>query len=154
MRIHTGSLGRAAAVLVIPTVLLLAAGPTHADPAAVSTQIVNQTITIPFTNSCTEQTGTVTIHFTEVLHTTDRPVDTSSLVMNLSGDFVLVLDSGLTITGHFADLFVIGGGENQTLSSVLTAHGTASDGSHFSLHFRVIQTENGLGALVVDLQMC
>jgi hypothetical protein len=37
---------------------------------------------------------------------------------------------------------------------VLTAQGTASDGSMFSLHFMIVQAENGFGVLVVDLQMC
>ncbi len=65
-----------------------------------------------------------------------------------------MLDSGSTITGHFVDTFVIGGGENLTLASVLTAQGMASDGSRFSLHFQVIQAENGFGVLVVDLTKC
>jgi hypothetical protein len=154
MRIRTNRLSRAAALLVTSTVLLLtAAGAAHAE-ATITTQVVNDTTTIPFTNPCTGQTGTATIAYTAVFHQTDRPVDTYSLVNNFSGDFVLVLDSGATITGHFVDTFVIGGGENLTLSSVLTAQGTASDGSRFSLHFQVIQAENGLGVLVVDLQKC
>lgn len=155
MRIRANRLSRAAALLVTAMVLLLAAaGAARADEATVTTQVVKDTATIPFTNPCTGETGTTTITYTEVLHETDRPVDTFSLVSNVSGDFVLVLDSGATITGHFVDTFVIGGGENLTLSSVLTAQGTASDGSHFSLHFQVIKAENGLGVLVVDLQMC
>jgi hypothetical protein len=120
----------------------------------VTHQVVQATDTIPFTNPCTGETGTATITYTAVFEQTDRPVDTFSLVSNISGDFVLVLDSGSTITGHFADTFVLGGGENLTLASVLTAQGTASDGSMFSLHFMIVQAENGFGVLVVDLQMC
>lgn len=37
---------------------------------------------------------------------------------------------------------------------MLTAQGMASDGSRFSLHFQVIQAENGFGVLVVDLTKC
>lgn len=156
MRTCTSSLTRAMALLVVATGLLLltAAGAAHADPATVTTQVVKETNTIPFTNPCTGETGTATITYTAVFQETDRPVDTFSLVNNFSGDFVLVLDSGATITGHFVQTYVIGGGENLTLNSVLTAQGTASDGSRFSLHFQVVQAENGLGVLVVDLTEC
>lgn len=155
MSIRPRRLGRAAALLVTATVVLLAAaGAAHADQATATTQVIDETATIPFTNPCNGETGTATITYKVIFHQTDRPVDTYSLVDNLSGDFVLVLDSGATITGHFVETGVIGGGENLTLSSVLTAQGTASDGSHFSLHFQVIQAENGLGVLVVDLAMC
>src|SRR6266511_1621880 len=119
MSIRPRRLGRAAALLVTATVVLLAAaGAAHADQATATTQVIDETATIPFTNPCNGETGTA------------------------------------TITGHFVETGVIGGGENLTLSSVLTAQGTASDGSHFSLHFQVIQAENGLGVLVVDLAMC
>ncbi|HEV8647872.1 MAG TPA: hypothetical protein VG276_00345 [Actinomycetes bacterium] len=156
MRTCTSSLTRAMALLVVATGLLLltAAAAAHADPATVTTQVVKETNTIPFTNPCTGETGTATITYTAVFQETDRPVDTFSLVNNFSGDFVLVLDSGATITGHFVQTYVIGGGENLTLNSVLTAQGTASDGSRFSLQFQVIQAENGLGVLVVDLTKC
>ena len=155
MSIRPRRLGRAAALLVTATVVLLAAaGAAHADQATATTQVIDETATIPFTNPCNGETGTATITYKVIFHQTDRPVDTYSLVDNLSGDFVLVLDSGATITGHFVETGVIGGGENLTLSSVLTAQGTASDGSRFSLHFQVIQAENGLGVLVVDLQKC
>jgi hypothetical protein len=144
------------ALLVTATGLLLlaAAGAAHADPATVTTQVVRETNTIPFINPCTGETGTATITYTAVFHQTDRPVDTFSLVNTFSGDFVLVLDSSATITGHFVQTYVIGGGENLTLNSVLTAQGTTSDGSHFSLHFLVAKAENGYGVLVVDLQLC
>jgi hypothetical protein len=156
MSIRTNRLSRAAALLVTATVVLLtAAGAAHADPATATTQVVTETTTIPFTNPCTGQTGTATITYTAVSHQTDRPVDTYSLVNNFSGDFVLVLDSGARITGHFADTYVIGGGENLTLSSVLTAQGTASDGSRFSLHFLVVKVNTtSYGVLVVDLTKC
>lgn len=49
---------------------------------------------------------------------------------------------------------MIGGGENNTLSNVLTAEGTADDGSPFTIHFLVVQAQNGLGVFVVDLQKC
>jgi hypothetical protein len=155
MSIRTSSLTRAMALLVVATGLLLAAaGAAHADPATVTTQVVKETNTIPFTNPCTGETGTATITYTAVFQETDRPVDTFNLVTNFSGDFVLVPDSGATITGHFVQTYVIGGGENLTLSSVLTAQGTTSDGSHFSLHFQIINAENGYGVLVVDLTKC
>jgi len=134
--------------------LLAGAGTALADGATVTQQVVKATSTMPFTNPCTGQAGTATISYTAVFERTDRPDGTFSLLSNFAGDFVLVLDSGTTITGHFADTFVIGGGENLTLSSVLTARGTASDGSSFSLHYQVIQAENGFGILIVNLAMC
>ena len=149
------TLRKLASLAAISTLLLLAgAGTALAGGATVTQQVVKATSTIPFTNPCTGQTGTAAIDYTAVFEQTDRPVGTVSLLNNITGDFVLVLDSGATITGHFADTFVIGGGENLTLSSVLTAHGTASDGSSFSLHYQVIKAQNGMGILVVDLSMC
>ena len=149
------TLRKLASLAAISTLLLLAgAGAALAGGATVTQQVVKATSTIPFTNPCTGQTGTAAIDYTAVFEQTDRPVGTVSLLNNITGDFVLVLDSGATITGHFADTFVIGGGENLTLSSVLTAHGTASDGSNFSLHYQVIKAQNGMGILVVDLSMC
>ena len=146
---------RAAMLVVVPTLLVLVAtAPARADGATVTHQVVKDTDTIAFTNPCTGETGTATITFTAVFEQTDRPVDTFSLVMNFTGDFVLVLDSGSTITGRFVNTFVLGGGENLTLASVLTAQGTASDGSMFLLHFMIVQAENGFGVLVVDLTMC
>src|SRR6266542_4109757 len=128
MSIRPRRLGRAAALLVTATVVLLAAaGAAHADQATATTQVIDETATIPFTNPCNGETGTATITYKVIFHQTDRPVDTYSLVDNLSGDFVLVLDSGATITGHFVETGVIGGGENLTLSSVLTAQATARD---------------------------
>lgn len=146
---------RAATLVVVPTLLVLVAtAPARADGAMVTHQVVKDTATMPFTNPCTGETGTATITFTAVFEKTDRPVDTFSLVSNIAGDFVLVLDSGPTITGHFANTFVIGGGENLTLASVLTAEGNSSDGSRFSLHFMIVQAENGFAVMVVDLTMC
>jgi hypothetical protein len=74
----------------------------------VTHQVVKDSATIPFTNPCTGETRTATITFTTVFEQTDRPVDTFSMVSNVTGDFVLVLDSGPTITGQFANTFVIG----------------------------------------------
>jgi hypothetical protein len=142
-------------LIAMSALLLLAgAGTALAGGATVTRQAVKATSTMPFTDPCTGQTGTATISYIAVLEQTDRPDGTFSLVNNFSGDFVLMLDSGTTITGHFVDTFVIGGGENLTLSNVLTARGTASDGSPFALHFQVIKAENGLGILIVDLSMC
>ena len=149
------TLAKLAGVLTIPALLLLAAaGTALADGATVTQQVVKATSTIPFTDPCTGQTGTATIDYTAVFEQTDRPTGTVSLLSNVAGDFVLVLDSGQTITGHFVSTFVLGGGQNTTIGSILTAHGRASDGSLFSLHYQVIQAENGLGILVVDLTRC
>jgi hypothetical protein len=89
-----------------------------------------------------------------VFHRTDRPVDTFNELNNIAGDFVLTLHSGDVITGHFASVFVIGGGENLTLVTPLNAIGVASDGSRFTLHFLVVTAENALGVTIVDLEMC
>jgi len=139
--------------------LLAAPGVAVADGDATTTTdvTIQGTATVPFTNPCvTGQTGTAEVTFNAVFHRTDRPADvgTFSLLSNLTGDFILTLDSGETITGHFVDTFVIGGGENLTSSDLLIAQGRADDGSRFSLRFRIIQAENGLGVLVVDLQAC
>jgi len=156
MSIRTSRLSRAAALLVTAAVVLLGAGgAAHADDqATVTTQVVNDTATIQFTNPCTGQTGTITFTYTAVFHQTDRPDGTFNTVANVSGDFVTVLDSGTRQTGHFVEHHVIAGGENLTLSWVLTAQGTASDGSRVSLHFLVVKAENGYGVLVVDLTAC
>jgi hypothetical protein len=144
-----------AALMAMSTLLVLpAAGVAQAESATVTHHVVQDTMTIAFVNPCTGESGTAVITYTAILEETDRPNDTFSLVNNFSGDFVLSLDSAAIITGDFVNTFVIGGGENLTLSSVLTAQGTASDGSRFSLHFMLIQAENGLGILVVDLSMC
>ena len=66
----------------------------------------------------------------------------------------MVLDSGPTVTGHFVSTFVLGGGQNTTIGSVLTAHALASDGTLCALHYQVIQAQNGLGIQVVDLTRC
>jgi hypothetical protein len=139
--------------------LLAAPGVAGADGGATATTdvTIGGIETVPFSNPCVPgQTGTAEVTFNAVFHRTDRPADveTFSLVTNITGDFVLTLDTGETITGHFVDTFVIGGGENLTLSDLLIAQGKADDGSPFSLHFRIIQAENGLGVLVVDLQAC
>jgi len=149
------TLAKLAGPMTISALLLLgAAGTALADGATVTHQVVKATSTMPFTNPCTGQTGTVTIDYTAVFEQTDRPTGTVSLLNNMTGDFVFVPDSGAAITGQFVATFVLGGGENTTISSILTARGTASDGSMFSLHYQVINVENGLGIQVVDLTMC
>jgi hypothetical protein len=143
--------------VAIGLLALAAAGIAAADNGATTTTdvTINGTQTIAFVNPCdTDQTGTAVITYNGIFHETDRPNHTYSLVSNLAGDFVLTLDAGGTITGHFATTFVIGGGENNTLSNVLTAEGTADDGSPFTIHFLVVQAQNGLGVFIVDLQKC
>ena len=149
------TLARLAGLLTVPALLLLpAVGTAHADSATVTHQVVQATSTIPFTNPCTSQTATATITYTAVFEQTDRPPGTVSLVSNLTGGFVLVLDSGPVITGHFVSTFVLGGGQNTTIGSILTAHGKASDGTLFAIHYQVISAENGHGIQIVDLTRC
>ena len=149
------TLARLASLLAVPALLLLpAAGAALADGATVTHQVVMATSTIAFTDPCTSQTGTAAISYTAVFEQTDRPVGTVSLLSNVTGDFVLALDSGPVITGHFVSTFVLGGGQNTTISSILTAHGQASDGTLFALHYQVITAENGHGILIVDLTRC
>jgi len=149
------TLARLAGLLTVLALLLPAAGTALADGGAtVTRQVVQATSTIGFVDACTGQTGTAVISYTAVFEQTDRPTGTLSLHNTVTGDFVLTLDAGPVITGHFVSTFVIGGGQNTTTSSILTAHGQASDGSLFALHYQVIQVQNGLGIQIVDLTRC
>jgi hypothetical protein len=143
-------------LLAVAAVLTTTAGAASAGGGAASTTnvMIGGTATIPFTNPCTGGSGTAQVTFNAVFHQTDRPVDTLNELNNIAGEFVLTLDSGDVITGHFASVFVIGGGENLTLVTPLNATGVASDGSRFTLHFLVVEAENALGVTIVDLEMC
>jgi hypothetical protein len=120
----------------------------RADGATViSTVTRNETATMPFTNPCTGETGTADLVFTSIFVLTLRPNDTLSLAAQAIGYFTLVPDDPTeqTITGHFVATDTLGGGVNDVETSVLTAQGTASDGSKFSVQFITHLNETGTG---------
>jgi hypothetical protein len=143
------------AFLVAAALLVATAGAANAAGAGTTTDtFIGGTNSLVFINPCTGESGTVEITFNGVFHETDRPNGTFSIVSNIAGTFVLALDSGDVITGHFASVSVFGGGENDTVVATLNATGVASDGSPFTLHFLAIAVENGFDVTVVDFAMC
>jgi hypothetical protein len=144
------------AFLVAAALLVATAGAVDATGAGTTTDVtIGGSDTLdPYINPCTGESGIAEITFTGVFHETDRPNGTFSVVSNIAGTFVLALDSGDAITGHFASVGVFGGGENDTVAATLNATGVASDGSTFTLHFLAVAVENGLDVTVVDFAMC
>jgi hypothetical protein len=144
------------AFLVAAALFVATAGTANAAGAGTTTDIfIGGTNTIDtYINPCTGESGTVEITFNGVFHETDRPNGTFSIVSNIAGTFVLTLDSGDVITGHFASVSVFGGGENDTVVATLNATGVASDGSPFTLHFLAVAVENGFNVTVVNFAIC
>lgn len=137
----------------VSALLVLAAGPAHADGADVTTTpLVGVTATVPFVNPCTGDSGTVTVTFNGVFHQVIRPTGTFMAVNNIAGEFTFVPDDPTlqTSTGQFASVAPVAGGANDVFGSVFNVEGRTSDGTKVSLHVVFHHTDNALGVTVVD----
>ncbi len=138
----------AVVIALASVVVALMPAVARAEGASVSpTVTLNGTATLSFTNPCTGETGTATIVFTSVFVLVARPNNTFSLANETIGYFTLVPDdpTTATITGHFVRTDTFGGGMNDVETVVLTARGTASDGSSFTVQFIMHLNETGTG---------
>jgi hypothetical protein len=127
-----------AAVAVALAVPIAAHADAPSDGATVSRDV---TQTIPYTNPCTGENGTLTVTYTEVINTVgSATMPTFHATSTLVGDFTLVEPREPVTTGHFVTHGSFEGIPNGTPSGAIglmtvEAHGTTADGSQYSLHF-------------------
>jgi hypothetical protein len=136
-----------AGVVVALASVMLALTPAvaRADSATVTRTItLNGVTSFPFTNPCTGEAGTATIYFTSVFVLVHRANDTYSLANETIGYFTLVNPTS-TISGHFVRADTFAGGTNDVETIAFSAHGTASDGTAFTIQFVFHLNETGTG---------
>ncbi|SRR5258706_456659 len=136
-------LSAAAAVAVVAVLLVSITTISAAGAGAVSyTQTFhNATDVQPLGNPCTNAPGTVTLTYNGVFHatglTSGQGAGTFWVTGTMTGDFVITPDDATqpSYSGHFATWF----GDNNNLNngtetSILSVHGTGSDGSTLRFH--------------------
>jgi hypothetical protein len=135
-------LSAAAAAVVVVAVLLVGIATTSAAGAVSYTQTFHnatdvQSLLIP----CTNEPGTVTLTYNGIFHATEltsgQGAGTFWATGTMTGDFVIEPNDATqpSYTGHFATWF----GDNNNLhngteTSILSVHGTGSDGSTLRFH--------------------
>jgi hypothetical protein len=143
-------------IAVASAVLAMMPAAARAEGATVTSSVTrNVADTIAFTNPCTGESGTVELVSTVIFVLTIRPNGTVSIVAETTGSFTLIPDdpAGQTVTGHFVATDTFGGGVNDVETTVLTAQGTASDGSRYSVQFITHLNETGTG-VTFSFQKC
>jgi hypothetical protein len=143
-------------IAVASGVLATMPAAARADGADVISSVTrNVTDTAAFTNPCTGESGTVETVATIIFVLTLRPNGTVSIAAQTTGSFTFIPDDPAeqTATGHFVTTDTLGGGVNDVETAVLTAQGTASDGSRFSVQFITHLNETGTG-VTFSFQKC